>query len=460
MTIAKKEKEISGLLSKIQAMNHEKEEMKKNMESENQSKRGKESAETQKIVNLEAEIRALVQEQENSGKTLHQIHEAKILINEVISSPQAEFLPALQCLIREFIKTQDTLKEEFERIKDQEKAIDQFETEKLELQEKIQKQEEENALLLHKLEESTETYTKAVNEFEQQIVAKDQYIQALIFDVNQMKEFIVEHHGESIFEKDEKETTTQTQPQSEVVEETPQKEEEIIEEVVEPKEEESPEVIKEKEEETVPEEPVTEVQQQPEPERKKVVVVVARPVYNRYESHNSSHRDYDRGYYNRGGYYEKKRYDRPHKPYYKDRDDYYYESRRNSYKAEYEPVQEPVKEEKQEAHWDKRTREEDPAFKQLEKMIIDLNEKLVTSEKRAKKVLEEKLEEAAKASEEKEQELIRQIEMVQEEKKALLKKIDDMQWDRAYEYTEKMKTEKKEEVKVLDNKAAKKKNKK
>lgn len=506
MTIANKEKEISGLLVKIQAIDHhEKEtealkikleaseaeknqllESRKNLENELNSVKKileQETIEknnlkaafdavalekvslderTQKIINLEAEIRALVHEQEKSGKALHQMHEAKVLVNESISSPQAELIPAIQCLIQEFIKTQDALKEESERIKDQ--------------AEKTQKQQEENALLLHKLEESTKTYTQAVGEFEQQIVAKDQYIQALIFDVNQMKEFIVEHHGESIFEeKDEKEVT---QPQ--VVEETIQKEEEIhqkeeevIEEVAEPKEEESPikeeQVIATEEEtaevqqpETVPEETAA----VPEPETKKVVVVVEKPVYhNRYDSYNN----YDnRGYYNRGGYYDRKRYDRPYKPYYKD--DYYYGSRRNSYYEE--PVQEPVKEEpvkeepvkeepvKEVGHWDKRTREEDPSFKQLEKMIIELNEKLINSEKRAKKALEEKLEEAAKAAEEKEQEFMRQIEMVQEEKKALLKKIDDMQWDRAYEYTEKMKTQKKEEVQPVDNKAAKKKNKK
>jgi len=248
-----------------------------------------------------------------------------------------------------------------------------------------------------------------------------------------MKEFIVDHHGESIFERDEKEAAAAKEETLQASVPEAKEEEVIVAPEVIPQEVVVPEV---KEEEVVA--PVKE-----EPKKEKVVVVIEQPVYNRYDS------------YYKGGY-EKKKYGRSYKSSYRDRDDYYYGSKRVEEPvvvAEPEPVKE-VKEEKYENPREKRMREEEMVpYRQLEKMVLELNEKLINSERRAKKMLDEKLEEVSKANEEKDQEFLQRIEKVEEEKKALLKRIDDMQWDRAYEYTEKMKQEKKEEVKVMDNKA-------
>jgi len=99
---------------------------------------------------------------------------------------------------------------------------------------------------------------------------------------------------------------------------------------------------------------------------------------------------------------------------------------------------------------EKKAREEDPAYKQLQKMITELNEKLATSEKRAKKMIQEKVIEASMAQLEKEEALMVQIEKLKEEKKELLKKMDDLQWNKAYEFTELMKVQKQEEAKAVE----------
>jgi len=101
------------------------------------------------------------------------------------------------------------------------------------------------------------------------------------------------------------------------------------------------------------------------------------------------------------------------------------------------------------------TREErknDPAYQQLEKMIMELKEKLVGAEKKSKTELSQKIEEITRANTEREDRLKEDMEKLIEEKKALEKKLDDVQWEHTYEIQNLLKKEKAEEAK--DEKAA------
>ena len=323
--------------------------------------------------------------------------------------------------------------------------------EKLESEQKLQ---EEKEAMKKKLEESEGQIT----EFQGKITAKDQYIEALIFDVNQMKEFIVEHHGEAIFEKDEKEDKEDKEAKEEVEVKTEEVKEPAQEDVVENIEANPPQ-------ETKP---------------KKVTIYIEQPSYRPYYGEKSRYgSNYDqevterrRPSRSRRGYrevvYEPKRATEEIQE-----DDKEYETQYNSRHGRRSPskghrngtkteTQKEVKVEapkeskpevavKETKYDPKKVREEDPVYKQLEKMVIELNEKLLNSEMRAKKMCEEKLLEASLMQAEKEKTFAEQIQKLHDDKKELLKRIEDIQWDKAYEYTQKMNSEKKQgEVKASE----------
>lgn len=90
----------------------------------------------------------------------------------------------------------------------------------------------------------------------------------------------------------------------------------------------------------------------------------------------------------------------------------------------------------------KQQKESEPANKRLEKLVKELNEKLILNEKNTKKEIEIRVLEASKQFQEREQKLYTEIELLKEDKKALLKKIEDMEWEKAYEYSDRIRKEK------------------
>lgn len=350
-----------------------------------------------KTNNLEREIKGLMQEQEESQKAFQTMHEAKVLIkefNQDLGLPlQDEFIANLQTLIEACRKSQETLKE-------------------------------------------------TINAFEGEMKNKNLHIEALISDVNQMKEFIIEHHGESVFEGEDKEEV-----QEHVKEEEAEAAEETITEATEATE------IKEEQESLII------LDEKEETPKTKVTVYIEQPLYrnNSYRGYYES--SYDRDFYDRRRPY---RYSRPwnedrvvYQPKNSSRGFEEKEKEREEYSSRYNARDnrgeiKEIKESKFDPFRERKTREEDPVYKQLETMIKELNEKLISNEKKAKKFCEEKLLEASKMQSEKEEGLLAEVEKLKEDKKELLKKIDDMQWEQAYAYTQKAKMEKQEEEKALE----------
>ena len=84
----------------------------------------------------------------------------------------------------------------------------------------------------------------------------------------------------------------------------------------------------------------------------------------------------------------------------------------------------------------------DPIYKKLEGIIKELNEKLMNSEKNAKKQVEGRVSDETKKFLVREEDLLREIEDLKQERSNLAKKIDDIEWEKAYEHNEKTKKEK------------------
>jgi len=87
----------------------------------------------------------------------------------------------------------------------------------------------------------------------------------------------------------------------------------------------------------------------------------------------------------------------------------------------------------------RREKKPEAAYQQLERMILDLNERLANADKRARAECNVKLEEAAKASAEKEDKLLEEIAKIKEEKKELEKRLEDIEWTHAVEMNNLMK---------------------
>jgi len=89
-----------------------------------------------------------------------------------------------------------------------------------------------------------------------------------------------------------------------------------------------------------------------------------------------------------------------------------------------------------------RRRENDPAYQQLEKMIMELKEKLVNAEKKTKAEMNIKIEEVVQANNEKEDKLREEMEKLIEEKKVLEKKLEEINWEHTMEINNLLKKEK------------------
>jgi len=91
----------------------------------------------------------------------------------------------------------------------------------------------------------------------------------------------------------------------------------------------------------------------------------------------------------------------------------------------------------------KKPKDEDPIRSSYEKIIRELNEKIANNEKNYKKEISLRVLEAKKQHIEKEEQLQAEIDNLQQEKNNLLKKIEDIEWDKAYEYNDKTKKDSK-----------------
>jgi len=89
----------------------------------------------------------------------------------------------------------------------------------------------------------------------------------------------------------------------------------------------------------------------------------------------------------------------------------------------------------------KKQREQDPVHARYEKIIKELNEKIVNIDKTRKKDAEIQILESSKQYIEREEKLSSEIEALKQQNLALAKKIEDIEWNKAYEYTEKLKKE-------------------
>ena len=83
----------------------------------------------------------------------------------------------------------------------------------------------------------------------------------------------------------------------------------------------------------------------------------------------------------------------------------------------------------------------DPIYKSLEGIIRELQEKLSNNEKNVKKQIESKILEENEKFAQHEKSLLAEIENLKQEKNALIKKFDDIEWQKAYEYTNKVRSE-------------------
>jgi predicted nucleic acid-binding Zn-ribbon protein len=84
----------------------------------------------------------------------------------------------------------------------------------------------------------------------------------------------------------------------------------------------------------------------------------------------------------------------------------------------------------------KKTKDQDPIHARYEAIIKELNEKISNFDKSRKKDAELKALEATKQYIEKEEKFAVEIEDLKQQNAALLKKIEDIEWNKAYEYTQ------------------------
>lgn len=453
-----------------------------------------------RIRTLEEEIRCLVQQHEEARKECQQIHEAKVLINEFAGKNEEQLVSAVRNLIEECRKSHEAHKEESMRVKDLHDEIEKhkashsqgaetltveirrLETEKGEVQRHLDQlrgeHEAHKTEMTEKVRLVEEKATKEVDdikqgfietidrlqtekdELSQTVLSTNQALEKANTDFEAMKSELTQTisrlEGEKnsfVAKMEEKESLLKASMSKETelnnlksehstllstvsrLDEEKVKLQEKTNEYAEKLEQAMKEIAELKAQQTQKSVVVDTDNAEP----KKVTIVVDEPSRDRRRS-NNYWRDEQQVVYmpKEGATQETEEEMGPRARRAQSRGHFRNERENKDAPRQFDWVRE------------KKAREEDPAYKQLQKMIFDLNEKLATSEKRAKKMIQEKVIEASKEFVQREETLLAQIEKLKEEKKELVKKMDDIQWTKAYEFTELMKVQKQEEAKAIE----------